>query len=273
MSENKYSEDAVRQIIRLAMEKEKEESKVSDPEQGLTIEELISIGKDVGLSEDEIRDAAKKYGSSLLKRTFKVTNTEIIEERFFNSDMEKDALWEHIQFELDDHYGDSTFFGNMTSSTRDYQWKHSSASGVQTKVTLRSEDNGYRLRMSQLVGMAQPIWEGISIGIIPALFFLITLIAGFDQTSVLKNTLLTGGFWALSSYVIYKMDVAWRKKKHRKLKELANTLVLDVMGSDSNTSNSENKSQTKGEIEIEGQDVYSGDDQTISSKTNSKEMN
>jgi hypothetical protein len=186
--------------------------------------------------------------------------------------MDKEALWEHIQFELDDHYGESTIFGNLTAPARDYQWKHSSASGVETKATLRYEDDGYRLRISQKVGMGHPVWEGILIGLLFA-FLPFGLITGFLEPEGWWNLLTATGSWSVSAFIVYKLDVAWRKKKQRQLKELANALVMDVLESDSNQSQSQNSDQQTGEIRIEDEDVYSGNQQTSSSSGKSKEMN
>lgn len=251
MAKEHYSEDEVRQIIRLAMEKEK--STKSDPvnEQGLTIDDLVSVGKDVGLTEEEVRSAAKKFSANPLKRTFRVTNTAIIEERFFNSEMDRDALWEHLQFELDDHFGTSSIFGSIGSKARDYQWKHMSASGVETTASLRNEGDGYRLRVSQVVGMAQPLWEGISIGIIPALLLGLVFYGIFRYESLLMNLTFGGAAWALSSYVVYKLDVAWRKRKLKALKELANKLIIDLP-----EGRSDSEKESAGRIEIEGKEIY-----------------
>ncbi len=251
MAKEHFSEDEVRQIIRLAMEKERSTKSDSKNESGLTIDDLVSVGKDVGLSEEEILSAAKKFRSNPLKRTFRVTNTAIIEERFFNSDMDRDTLWEHLQFELDDHFGESSIFASISNKPRDYQWKHMSNSGVVSTASLRKDGAGYRLKVSQVVGMAQPLWEGISIGIIPALLFALAFYGIFRFSSPLVNIAFGSAAWALSSYVVYKLDVAWRKRKLKALKELANKLITDLPERQSLTDN-----ESAGKIQIEEKEVY-----------------
>ncbi|HCD51191.1 MAG TPA: hypothetical protein DEQ34_01990 [Balneolaceae bacterium] len=257
MTDKKFSEDAVRQIIRLAMEKEKALEESANDQHGLTIEELISIGKDVGLSEEEIRAAAKKYSANSVKSFFKVTNTEIIEERTFTSTLAKEELWEHLQFELDDHYGQSTIFGNLASAPRDYQWNHTSSSGVITKATLRSEGEGYRFRISQQVGMANPFWEGISIGILPTIVIFAIYVAVTSVSSWILNSLVATGIWALSSYITYKLDTKWRAKKLRLLKEFANNLMHRIPQAEVKDGVKNQSVNSAGAaIEIESPEVY-----------------
>ena len=249
MSEKQFSEDAVREIIRLAMEQEREEAEQSEKKHGLTISELVEIGKDVGLSEQEIRDAAKRFTSSPLTKKSRVTNTANIEERIFSSDLPKDELWDFIQGELYDQFGETTMFGSLTSPPADYHWKHISASGVQTSAAIRKVGDKYKLRLSQTVGMMSPIWEGILIGIAPAALLTIGAVFAFKPNSILLLVLLGAASWGISSYVTYKLDQLWRKKKQHQLKEYTNSLFQRLPVGKTET-------QSSITIEIEDSGVY-----------------
>lgn len=249
MSEKQYNEDAVREIIRLAMELEREETEQAESQHGLTISELVEIGKDVGLSEKEIREAAKKFSSSPLAKKSRVTNTANIEERIFNSDLSKEELWDVILGELDDQFGETSVFGVLTAPSRDYQWKHMSASGVETNASLRKVEDNYKLRISQKVGMMSPVWEGILIGILPAALLTIGAVLAFKPDSILLLPFLAAGSWGISSYISYKLDLLWRKKKQRQLKEFANDLFQRLPLGDK-------ESKTPSRVEIEDASVY-----------------
>ena len=253
MSEKQFSEDAVREIIRLAMEQEREEAEQAENKHGLTISELVEIGKDVGLSEKDIREAAKKFNSSPLTKKSRVTNTDNIEERIFSSDLPKDELWDFIQGELYDQFGETTLFGSLGSPPPDYHWKHMSASGVQTTASLRKIEDKYKLRISQTLGMISPVWEGILVGIVPAVLLTIGAIFALKPNSILWLILIGSGCWGISSYVTYKLDMVWRNKKHRKLKEFTDALFQRLP-----IGNKESKTPSR--IEIEDEEVYDGNE-------------
>ena len=249
MSERQFSEDAVREIIRLAMEQEREEAEQAENKHGLTISELVEIGKDVGLSEKEIREAAKKFSSKPLTKKSRVTNTANIEERIFSSDLSKEELWDFIEGELYDQFGETTMFGALGSPLPDCHWKHMSASGVQTSASLRKVDGKYKLRISQTVGMMSPVWESILIGILPAILLTIGAVFVFKPSSILLLVPFGAGSWAISSYIVHKLDHAWRKKKHGQLKEFTNTLFQRLpIGKE--------EAQSSPSIEIEDESIY-----------------
>lgn len=249
MSEKQFSEDAVREIIRLAMEQEREETEESGTEHGLTLSELVSIGKDVGLSEQDIKAAAKKFRSSPLTKKSRTTNTSNIEERVFSSNLSKDELWDFIQGELYDQFGETTMFGSLTSPPAAYHWKHMSASGIQSSAALRKVGDKYKLRISQTLGMMSPVWEGILIGILPAVLLTVGTIFAFKPSSILLLVLLGAANWGISSYVTYRFDLLWRKKKQRQLKEITNALFQRLPIGDT-------ASEKSSDIEIEDESVY-----------------
>ena len=251
MSNKTFNEEAVREIVRLAMENEEQEDHTQS-DRGVTIEELVQIGKEVGLSETEIRAAANKYSSNFSRKKSSVTKTSNNEERIFISKASKDLVWDFLQAELDDHYGESSIFGNLSAPTRNYKWKHSSATGVETMATLRNVENGYKLKLSETVGMASPKAEGIAIGLIPMLLFGIGVLV-FNEGAWFQNIILTSAFWGISSYIIYKLDLAWRNKRRNRLKELADTLISS-MPDEFTEAKEEARSQTS--IEIEDEEVY-----------------
>lgn len=228
MSNQLYDEQAVREIIRLAMENEKASNK-QDQEHGLTLDELVQIGKEVGLSEQDVVQAAHTYSMHPGEKKSSVTNTSVIEERSFISNLSKDELWYHLQAELDDHFGESTIFGSLTGPVRKYKWKHSSASGVETVASIRKQDNGYSFKISQTVGMSSPRSESIAIGLLPMFLFGI-LIFAFNRDAWLVNSIATLFSWILSSFVIYKLDIRWREKKRTQLHEFADRVIKELPG-------------------------------------------
>ncbi len=258
MSDKTFTEEQVREIIRKAAEMQKESGK-DNSAPGLSMQELLDIGKESGLDADFIKTAALEFENQKITRHSAITDTHIFEERTFNSELSEATIWRDVLSELEHHFGGDAF-GKAKESRNHRKWSHTSISGIETTVSLTKRDSDAKLKFSQRVGMGSPLTEGIMYG--GGLTFLIMMITGaFTDISVQGIVGLSAGLWSISSLLVYQLDVAWRKRKLKNLKELANKIINQLPEKDSSPEVKVKTKENLSEIEIESEDVYKNDNQ------------
>ncbi|GAB5409866.1 MAG: hypothetical protein BalsKO_22310 [Balneolaceae bacterium] len=251
MPDKIYSEDEIQQIIKRAAELQKEEQTSSaKKEAGLTMDELLQIGDEAGLDMDLIKTAALEYREKNITRRSGLTDTHIFEEREINTEAYIDDVWNEITTELKHFVGGETF-GKTKEDFSKKEWINTSMSGIETVASLSKRENGVRLRVSQRVGLASTLTEGVSYG------FILTLILfgfgfAFLNPSFFEGSALFASLFTVSSILVYTLDVNWRKKKLKRLKELVNRIVEQVP----TKAPLKKRASNSVKIEIESEDVY-----------------
>ncbi len=273
MPDKIFSEDEIQQIIKRASSLQHSQNIKSDKnEPGLTMDELLSVGNEAGLDVKFLKTAALELRNKKVVRYSGLTDTHIFEEREFNTDAPEDLVWDDITSELTHHFGGETF-GKTNHNHRKKEWTHTSISGIETIVSLTKREDYSKLRFSQRVGLGSPITEGIMYGAVLALV-LGGLTSLFYTPTVLRDVFFIGSsLWGASSMVVYALDVAWRKKKLRGLKTLADKIIDQLPASfqDLKTDSRTNEKDIS-TIEIESQDVYqTSNDEKLNLKNNLKE--
>ncbi len=251
MPDKIFSEDEIQLIIKRAAELQKtEQENSSKKESGLTMDELLQIGDEAGLDTDYIKTAALEYREKNITRRSGFTDTHIFEEREVNTQAFIDDIWNEVTTDLKHHVGGETF-GKTKEDYSKKEWVNTSMSGIETVASISKREEGVRLRVSQRVGLASSLTEGVMYGgILAAVIFGIGLVA-FKPT-LFEGAGLFASLFTVSSILVYTLDVAWRKKKLRTLKELVDKIV-DQIPTKATVSKVKKDS---GEIEIESEDVY-----------------
>jgi hypothetical protein len=130
-------------------------------------------------------------------------------------------------------------------------------------ASLSKREHGVRLRVSQRVGLASSLTEGVMYGgILATVLFGIGL--GVFKPTFFEGAGLFASLFTVSSILVYTLDVAWRKKKLRKLKELVDKIVDQIPAKAS----VRKVKKDSGEIEIESEDVYINDESSSSGLKN-----
>ena len=152
-----------------------------------------------------------------------------------------DECWEEIEAELRHRFdSDLTVMmnggmmtdmgygkGKSTRVGRRREWKHTSMSGVETRLMVQPRGESVQLKLSQRVGWASPMSESIMYG--SSVAFLAAMITGGVMDSVMMAALVLVGVMAVAVPLIQWADKKWRDKKHRALEELADR-VARILG-------------------------------------------
>lgn len=230
MPERTYSEKEMAALFERAAELQAEHTRRSPHGPGLTLTELEHIAQESGMDPMLIRQAAAemdgRFASSRLE-TRSQTSTHVIVERVVPAPLTMDAV-EDVVMELKHRY-DSDLGkmmgtpdygkGSLEQIGRSFEWRHTSVSGIETRVLLRPRGNKTQLRISKRVGWASNVAESVLYGTIAA------FLAGAITGAVMHSSVIGFGVFALAALLfiplIYWADGAWRSKKHRELTELA----------------------------------------------------
>lgn len=227
MSKKEFSEEEIREIIKRASElQQKEEEEERATTKTLSLDEIIAVGKEAGLDIQNIKTAALEMRDKTVTRYSGFTDTHIFEEREIKLPINKSKAWSEVEKELRHHFGGENF-GKTTSDTHNFEWSHLSISGIETLASLTEQEGNYKLRLSQRVGLASSLTEGTLYG--AASSFVLTAVAtGLFSMEVLSGAIMFAVCLVPLSVLVYTLDVAWRKKKLMRLKELADKLTAQI---------------------------------------------
>lgn len=236
MSDRTYTEREIQRLIERAAELQAQEHDPGGP--GLTLAELESVATEAGIDARYVRAAvAEQRAGAAVQSKGGADTTHIYVERVVPGDLAEEA-WEDVVMTLRNRFDTSLgatmgMPGYGQSSTeqigRSREWRHTSMSGVETRVMVRPRDGQIHLRLSQRVGLASPPTEAFWYGILAGLL-------GF-----IPGLILTPGAWVflwwagaalLFMPLVYTLDTRWRDKKHRELKALADDVSRMVSDPD-----------------------------------------
>jgi len=188
--------------------------------------ELLEIGDEAGLDSKLIKTAALEYRDKNITRRSGLTDTHIFEEREISTQAYIDDIWNEVTRDLKHHVGGETF-GKTKEDYSKKEWVNTSLSGIEPVASLSKREDGVRLRVSQRVGLASSLTEGVFYGgILSAILFGIVFVA--FKPSLFEVSALFASIFTVSSILVYTLDIAWRKKKLRKLKELVWKIVEQI---------------------------------------------
>ncbi len=233
MADRIYTEKEVAALLERTVALQAQRKRQDEQQPGLTLAELEAVAIDAGLDPALLREAAEEMNDprSLRVEGTKKSATHIFVERWVKGEYSPDG-WEDVVAELRHryssdvgksmgmaHYGD----GTVEQLGRTVSWKHTSVSGIETRVLIRPRGEGVQIQLSQRVGLASPTTEGVMYGTLIALF--IAFVAG----AVADSSLLGVGVMLVSMLaaipLVRQADIGWRKKKHRELEALGDRVA------------------------------------------------
>ena len=237
MSDRVFSEKEVAVILERAAELQALSARERDHRPGLTLAELESVAADAGLDPQILRQAAAEVDhprSDLLRRNSGMTAAHVFVERRVRGTLTPEH-WEDVVAELRHHFesdlasmmGMGTYGAGTTEQIgRTLEWRHTSMSGIETKVMLRPRGDEIDVKLRQRVGWASPPAEGSSYALILSIIF------GMFGGGVLDSALFGAALFVLvllaAVPLIIYADGSWRKKKLRELEKVADRVTSIV---------------------------------------------
>ena len=234
MKERVYTKQEIAALIERTTELQAEKNRRGDHRSGLTLAELESVALEAGLDPSLLRQAAAEMDEprSVLPRRTSTSATHIFTERWVPGPLNPDA-WEDVVAELRHQFDsslaammDMPHYGEGTTEQigRSMVWKHTSMSGIETRVLVRPRGDNVHIRLSQRVGWGSPVAESLSYGM--ALAGLIALVAtALAELGAFGWIVLVLGFIVAAPLIFYA-DQAWRRKKHRELETLGDRVAM-----------------------------------------------
>ncbi len=238
MTKRVYGEKEVSELLRRTAELQKQSANPTGA--GLTLDELEIVAAEAGLDPRLLRAAAaelkhKPEGKPALMLSSDKTSTHNLVDRWISGPISEEA-WDDLvamlRYRFDTDLGRAMGMPNYGSSSaetngRTFEWRHTSMSGVETRLLLRPAGEGHRMQMSQRVGWGSIGAESGTYG------FLIASLIGFVAGAVTSAALIGVGVLLLSLVasfaMVYSLDKSWREKKGRELEALADK-IIDTIG-------------------------------------------
>jgi len=231
-----YSEKEIQALLERTAQLQVDEAESSKKSSsGLTLSELETIAGDSGLDPALLQRAALEMEIDPRKTGYKSqTNTHIRTQRLVSGELSDDE-WEEVVYELKQDFDSSMEMTDMGSYGqgiaekvgRNYEWRHTSLSGIHTRLSIRPYKGGTKVELTQRVGLASTMVESWFYAAILA--FLIAIPFGAATSSLPIAVATTMATLAMAVPLIHTLDKSWRAKKLVKLNELADK-IGDIIG-------------------------------------------
>lgn len=242
MAENTFTKEEVAALLERTAELQLQRNRVQDGRPGLTLGELEHIADEAGLDPALLREAAEEMsvvgvrgvdgarGIARGKVGPSTSSTHNYLDRVVRGKCTDDALENvvaHLRNRFDTDLG-AAFGSSYGSSSvdrigRNVEWKHTSLSGIETRVLIRARDEAMHVRFSQRVGLGSPITESIGYGSILSFFAALVSAAAMDSGPMGVVSFFAA--LALFAPLVFLLDTRWRASKHRQLADLADEVT------------------------------------------------
>ena len=213
MSERRYTQDEVEAIFQRATEAQQKVPMLRQPDEGLSLGQLQEIGREVGISAEQIRAAANS-----LQRTGHTTKRTLLGlpigvGRIVDLDRKlTEGEWERLVVELRDVFDAK---GRIKMEGNFRQWSNGNL-----QVMLEPIGDRHRLRMRTFRANARAyIAAGSALVVVAAMLLIANASKGqaLDMTRFWLTMLMGGGFFAVGAAMV----PAWARERQRQMKEIA----------------------------------------------------
>lgn len=213
MTERRYNQEEVEAIFQRATEAQQAVPLLRRPDEGMTLAQLHDIGREVGISADQISAAA-----SSLQRTGQATKRTLLGlpigvGRTVDLDRKlSDSEWERLVVELRDVFDAK---GRLKQEGNFRQWSNGNLQAL-----LEPMGDRHRLRLRTFKANARVYIAG-GVGLVVVAFMMLVANAAnghpFDMVRFWMTMLLGGGFFAIGATMI----PSWARERQRQMKEIA----------------------------------------------------
>jgi len=230
-----YTEKEIKELLERTAQLQSQSKETSKPSTGLTLTELESIAEESGLDPSLLQRAALEMSVDPANTGFEVqTSTHVNAQRLVSGEL-SDEEWDEIVFELREVYDASMEMtdmgsygqGTATKVGRNYEWRHTSLSGIHTRISIRPYKGGTKIDLKQRVGLASSMVESWVYAAVLA--FLVGSVTGALSSALPVAVAAVMVTLAMAVPLIHAADKNWRKKKLKKLNEVADR-IGDIVG-------------------------------------------
>ncbi len=229
MAERTFTEEQIQSLLKRATELHLMDE-VDKP--GLTLRDLEHIAADAGVPPKYLRAALHEADHQVSTRDVAgQTKTHVFIERTVPGQL-SDSEWESVVYRLRKAYSNdlAEAYGATGQHGRGVteqlgnarEWRHASALGVVTTLTIRSAEGNQHIAFQRRVGLASPRVEGFGYGLIVAL--LAGLVAGAITKSILGVVLVFMAVLAIAAPGIEFLDRRWRGKILKEMETVADDI-------------------------------------------------
>ncbi len=239
--ENTFTKEEVAALLERTAELQLQQNRQQNGQPGLTLGELEHIAEEAGLDPQLLRTAAREMatigsatgvrGLASVKVGESTNATHNYIDRVVPGACTDDALENmvaHLRHRFDTDLGaamGSTYGASSVDRIgRNIEWKHTSLSGIETRVLVRVREEAMHVRFSQRVGLASPVVESAFYGGILSFFAALVSAAALDSGGL--GVLSFFASLALFAPLVFLLDTRWRASKHRQLAELADEVSV-----------------------------------------------
>ena len=222
MSERRYNQEEVEAIFQRAAEAQQSVPLLKRPDEGMTLGQLQEIGREVGITPEQIGYAAKS-----IERTGHTTKRTLLGlpigvGRAVDLDRRlTDAEWERLVVELRDTFDAK---GRLKQEGNFKQWSNGNL-----QVMLEPMGDRHRLRMRTYRSQARSLIAGGTAVIVAALTLFISRAAGdrpMDPSRFWTLILMGGMVFGIGAAII----PAWARERQRQMREIAERVASWASG-------------------------------------------
>ena len=175
------------------------------------MEELVKIGSEAGLDPSYIQMAAEELTEKSITASSSDNDTHIFEERFIETNVSMNQVWEEIRAEMRQNFNENALFGSFKEDRSANEIVYNSMSGIVTTARFLKRKNGFNIQFSQRVGAASSLTEGLMYGTAFTVLPFILLFAVFDPT-IFERIALFSSLLVVLSFVVYTLDMHGEKR-------------------------------------------------------------
>jgi len=242
MPDAQFSEEEIQHLFRRAAALQSEDDKASHRPQ-LSSAELEAIAEQAGIAPRYVRQAIAEYQQpAIAEAEAEASTTHVFIEQQVDAPL-TDEVWDgivsYLRLRYDTDLGDrfgmthAGYTGYGKSATEESgsarYWTHVSVMGIETRVSAVPEGAQMRLMLSRRVGMGGPVVDAGLLGLLPAV---LVFFSASQAMAPLPALVLAIIMFACATGLAHVIGSRWRTRQTKELSELAATLAIRLVPTD-----------------------------------------
>lgn len=222
MSYKDYSVEAVKEIMNQVRDSQKTNQN-SDTNQLSLVNSERFKEKSLSSKKPSIK-SDYEYNRPTTAENNLINETHIFIEKWFESDLSQDLMWNEIQTKLDDTFADKDTSGKVVDEPSKKRWIYKNHSNFEMILSFTKSDRFVNLKVTERIGFWSAKIDGILHGSYTSLVLTGLLYTTYEPSiSVCIGIFMA--LWVVNAFTIYKFSDSLRTKKHKRLSKFTDKLV------------------------------------------------